>query len=102
MLIIHEQPVQFLENREDKQTINIKTCCCLNKGETSITVNFSKNIFFSDETASADIQVDNSKCLLRINEVEFQVCQRMRLNNTFSKTYDLLENKDRAGIDAGC
>jgi hypothetical protein len=60
-----------------------------------------KNIFFSNETAFADVQVDNSKCLLRINEVEFQVCQRIRLNNHFSKTYDLLENKDRAGIEPG-
>jgi hypothetical protein len=51
-----------------------------------------KNIFFSNETAFADVEVDNSKCLLKINEVEFQVCQRIRLNNHFTKTYDLLEN----------
>jgi hypothetical protein len=40
--------------------------------------------------------------LLKVNEVEFQVCQRIILNNHYSNIYDLLEKHDHTGIEPGC
>jgi hypothetical protein len=32
----------------------------LEKGKTSLSVRFDKNVFFSNETAHAEVEVDNS------------------------------------------
>ena len=60
-------------------------------------------MFYSNEIANADVTVDNHECKLRITEVEFQVVQRMRLSghHTWNGKFDVIENKDRAGMDAG-
>ena len=108
MLVIHEPPVQFQANSTLKHTARLTSCCCNScianccccgpEGTTDLTVNFDKNVFYSNEVANAVVAVDNTNQHLRIREVEFQVTQRINLpGRTF--TFDLIENKDRSGID---
>ena len=82
------------------------TCCCCDKGSSGLEVRFDKNVFYSNEIASADVTVDNSKSQLPITEVEFQVTQMLRLQagygyrHGWSGKFDVIENKDRTGVPA--
>lgn len=81
MLMIHEKPVDFETNATKKHTAELTSCCankCIcniccygPKGSTDLTVNFDKNVFYSNEVANALIGVDNSNQHLKIKEVEF-------------------------------
>jgi hypothetical protein len=75
ILTIHEPPVAFTPDAYLQQTADIATCCCMAKGTCGLEVKFNKNVFYSNETAFADVRVDNSKCLLNVNTVEFEVKQ---------------------------
>jgi hypothetical protein len=107
MLVIHEPPVPFAQNAQSKQQVALTTCCCCDKGTSGLEVRFDKNVFYSNEVACADVAVDNSKSQLPITEVEFQVCQVLRINagygfnHTWSGKFDVIENKDRTGVPAG-
>lgn len=59
MLLIHEPPVPFVEGAQNRQTVNL-TNCCSSKGVATLGVRFSKNVFYANETAIADLSVDNS------------------------------------------
>lgn len=71
MLVIHEPPVSFQQNTTLKHDVRLTSCCCGNcicnccccgpSGNTDLTVNFDKNIFYSNEVASSMVTVDNSK-----------------------------------------
>jgi hypothetical protein len=63
-------------------------------------VAFEKNVFFSNELARAMVMVNNSASKLRATEIEFQVSQHLKISN-WGHTFDVLENQDRSGIDAG-
>jgi len=75
----------------------------MDQGRTQLGVKFDKNVFFGNEVANSNVTVDNHECKLRITEVEFQVVQRMRLSgyHSWSGKFDVIENKDQAGMDAG-
>jgi hypothetical protein len=67
-------------------------------------VAFQKNVFFSNEIANAMVTVDNTKSKLRVNEIEFQVTQHLKISNghrTHHHKKDILENKDLSGIPPG-
>ena len=111
MLVVHEPPVVFQAEQTLQQHVNLVTCCCggciadwccvcpgcCGKGATGMMVKFEKNIFYSNEVANSLVSVDNSKMNMQITEVEFQVVQKMRLPG-WHRDFDILENKDRAGI----
>lgn len=73
MIVVHEPPVQFQTNTGISDTKPITVWCTQDKGPTTLTVNFQKNVFYGNEMAVANVQVDNSKCDSRITEIEFQV-----------------------------
>ena len=60
LLTIHEPPVEFRPDEYQIQTVNLTEWCCLDKGRCTLETKFNKNIFYSNETALADIRVDNS------------------------------------------
>lgn len=57
-------------------------------------------MFYSNEAALADVIVDNHECKLKINEIEFQVVQRLHLRgfHNWQGSFDVIENKDRSGV----
>jgi len=61
-LTIHEPPVAFTPDAYLQQTKDIAECCCMAKGSCGLEVKFNKNVFYSNETAFADVRVDNSQC----------------------------------------
>eukprot|EP00355_Strombidium_rassoulzadegani_P006678 CAMPEP_0168624012 /NCGR_PEP_ID=MMETSP0449_2-20121227/9160_1 /TAXON_ID=1082188 /ORGANISM="Strombidium rassoulzadegani, Strain ras09" /LENGTH=99 /DNA_ID=CAMNT_0008665489 /DNA_START=154 /DNA_END=449 /DNA_ORIENTATION=- len=75
-----------------------------------MTVFFDKNVFYSYEKANAFVKIDNSNCDLKVKEVEFQIVQKLKITSsakgegffgsTESFKFDVLENKDKAGIPA--
>ena len=71
---------------------------------------FNKNVFFANETAFAEVVVDNSKCELAVTCVEFVVNQKIYIHSQgkfgnydreFYLEQDLLENHDKTRIEAG-
>ena len=71
-LIVHEPPVAFEQGRFTDVTTEISECFGA-KGTCKLYVRFSKNVFYSNEIAYAEVTVDNSQCDLAVEEVEFQV-----------------------------
>lgn len=65
-------------------------------------VSFEKNIFYPNEVANSMVTVNNSKCSLKIVEIEFQVTQKVFIAGNayinFKDEFDILENKDRSGL----
>ena len=66
-------------------------------------VRFNKNVFFANETAVADLSVDNSQAQVAAVEIDFQVVQRIRigLNQPYRGKYDVIQSVDRNPIPAG-
>lgn len=65
-----------------------------------MTVNFEKNVYFSNDMANAMVNVDNSQSHLDIKELDFQVTQKICLNGNWGWKQDLavLESKDSSGF----
>jgi len=65
-----------------------------------MNVHFQKNVFFGNEIANCTVSVDNHECKLRVEEVEFQVVQKMTLqgHRHWGGSFDVIENKDKTGI----
>ena len=59
-MIIQEPPVEFKPDHYLTESKKIAECCCMAKGTCGLEVKFNKNIFYSNETALADVRVDNS------------------------------------------
>lgn len=70
-LVLHEPPVPFEPNSSSQQTVPLTVFCCCGKGTSKLDVTFSKNVFYSNEIAYADVKVDNSQSQLRVKEIEF-------------------------------
>jgi hypothetical protein len=60
LLTIHEAPVEFKPEEYQVQTVSLTEWCCMAKGTCTLETKFNKNIFYANETAVADVRVDNS------------------------------------------
>jgi hypothetical protein len=80
VLIIREPPVAFKQGDRQSETSQITTCCCFNKGTSTMSSVFDKNIFLPNEIIRGWVEVDNSHCTINCTRVEFAVEQRFRLN----------------------
>lgn len=80
MIVLHEPPVAFNAAASAQQKVGITTCCCCDKGHAALNVLFNKNVFYSNESATADVSVDNHECKLKITEVEFEVQQKLLIH----------------------
>ena len=96
-IIVHEPPVPFVANSATTSTAEVKSCGCFAKGSANMTALFSKNVFYSNETAYADVTYDNSKSGLAVKEIEFQVRQKLRIQaggHHCENRIDVIECKD--------
>ena len=82
VLVVREPAVQFKAGEEQKERSNIKTCCCIDQGHSTMWSTFDKNIFTPHETAHATVNVDNSECSLKVTEVSLFVEQKLTLHYT--------------------
>ena len=71
LLVVHEPPVEFLADHANTHTTNLSTWFCRQKGKGSISAQFQKNVFYSNEVAWANVSVNNAESQLDITEVEF-------------------------------
>jgi len=60
---------------ESKQKIT--TCCCIDKGNASINVNFEKNAYTPYEIAKCFIEVNNKECQIPIESVTFKLKRKV-------------------------
>lgn len=70
-----------------------------------MTVRFNKNVFVQNEKAIADITIDNSKSLLNVDEIEFEIIQSIYIKchkeaefheeEEFRRTFPIICNIDR-------
>jgi len=71
------------------QTLDITSCCCINKGKATIKAYFEKNNYTPGETAYIISEVDASELKTDITAVEGYFRQVLRLSTrTFTKTID--------------
>lgn len=103
VLIIREPPVTFKAGEVQKEMSQIKTCCCIDKGTSSMESVFEKNIFMPNEHVRGFVKVDNSNCQVDCTNVHFAVEQHFKLNaegHSYHKKHDL-EDKNAVGPHAG-
>lgn len=81
VLTIREPAVAYKEGEEQKERSNIKTCCCIDQGHSTMWSTFNKNIFTPHEVAHATVNVDNSECKLKVTEVNLFVEQRLTITH---------------------
>jgi hypothetical protein len=86
--------------------VNLSTWCCLGKGCVDVAVHFPKNVFYNNEIAYANVEINNSKSGIDINMVDFEVKQDVWIGGDrslppFRDTFDVLQNRDVARINAG-
>ena len=60
LLTIHEPPVEFKQDEYITQQVALTEWCCMDKGTCTLETQFSKNVFYANETAMANVRVDNS------------------------------------------
>lgn len=103
VLIIREPPVAFKAGEVQQETSQIKTCCCLDKGTSSMSSVFEKNVFMPNEHVRGSVKVDNANCQIDCTNVHFAVEQRFKMKaegHSYSKKTDL-EEKNVEGPKAG-
>lgn len=55
VILIREKTMEFKTGEHKAMTSNIKTCCCIQQGESSMWVTFDKNIYTPKEVAIAKV-----------------------------------------------
>jgi len=69
---------------------------CCDKGSIDVQVHFPKNVFYNNEIAYANVEIDNSKSGLDITMVDFEVKQDVFIGGggwdlpPFNCSYDVL------------
>jgi len=66
--------VEFIADKYSSDSKQMSECYCIipiQRGISKVNVKFIINVFYSNELAYAEVLVDNSKCELDVEEVEF-------------------------------
>ena len=71
LLMVHETPVAFKQDTINERDYHLSGCG--DKGLVKLGVHFPKNVFYNNEIAVANVQIDNSKSSLDIKMVDFEV-----------------------------
>ena len=103
VLVIREKPVSLETNNVIKETSEIKTWGCCAQGTSSLTAEFSKNVFTPAEKAEGDLKIDNSNCKVKVKEVKMAIVQVLKQkvgHHTHTENRTILK-KDISGPDAG-
>ena len=79
-LVINQEQVvsSGMQKRERHQII--KSCCCINKGETVLKTYFEKNDYVPGEMAFMICEVDNSKCTADVEYISGKFIQQIRIH----------------------
>ncbi|CDW79403.1 UNKNOWN [Stylonychia lemnae] len=102
IMVIREHDVQFEVGRKTTSELPISTWCCINQGQSRIEVDFEKNVFEPHEVCRANVNLDNSRCNVRLTNVRLAVEQVVRITagwHTFNQTFTL-SDKHEAGVPA--
>jgi hypothetical protein len=81
VLIIREPPVTFKTGDKQMEVSQIKTCCCMDKGQSTMYSEFEKNVFLPNEIVKGYVHVDNDRCQIACTNVHFAAEMRMTLRN---------------------
>lgn len=71
--MVHELPVQFLENHQEGKDFLVKTYGCIDQGSLDLKCVFPKNIFYNNEIVTGHMTYNNSKNALKISTSELTV-----------------------------
>jgi len=78
-LTIRENLYQQIQTRETFVNKEIKSCCCISKGNLNIKTYFEKNAYAPGETARIISEIDNSSCSSAISSLKFELVQSINL-----------------------
>ena len=103
VMIIREKPVNMVVGEAQSETSHIKTWCCVDQGQSTLSSVFAKNVFLPNEIAEGHVKVNNEQCQLNAHRVSFYVEQVMRVHaGGHSHTYrNRLVNQTVEGPHAG-
>lgn len=62
VMIIREKPVNMVVGEAQSETSHIKTWCCVDQGQSTMSSVFAKNIFLPNEVAEGHVKVNNGQC----------------------------------------
>ncbi|CAI2367408.1 unnamed protein product [Moneuplotes crassus] len=82
-------------NIRAREEVDIKKCCCCwSKGICKLECCFERNVYHSQETAKAIVNVDNSDCDADVDNVVMNLKQTVTLrtdHHTYQRTFKVLE-----------
>ena len=89
VLIIREKPETLVTMKKLSDEAKFKTWGCCNQGNSKLDSVFDKNVFKPKETAEVKVNIDNSKCNLKVKRVRYFLEQRMQQT---IRTYETFNN----------
>jgi dihydroorotate dehydrogenase len=86
-----------------KSVAEITSCCCLNKGTSSINVHFEKDGYTPGEQVRMIIEIDNTNCEVDVTSLNISVTNTVGLRSSQGSTSDThhVFSKSVNGVPAG-
>jgi hypothetical protein len=103
VLIVNPVLPAFSQSAEVKKTADVKTCCCISNGESTINAFCAKNVFFTNETAQVVAMFDHTKCTQAAEHVSIKLMRsiRTKAGHHHRSDDDKLMGKRYDGLKAG-
>src|SRR3990167_2773431 len=78
-LVINQEQVLSTGTQKKTNSLNVQSCCCVDKGTTHMTTYFEKNDYVPGETAFMICEVDNSACSAPVLHIKGHFKQRIKI-----------------------
>jgi hypothetical protein len=101
-LVLYERLVSDVLAISKFGTSSITQCCCLNKGDASLTVRLDKNAYVPGETVQVVCEVDN-RSSIELRKISVRLYQNLRLQDSWGTSFSDLKvvaRQDYPGIPA--
>ena len=78
-LVINQEQVLSTGTQKRTNTLEVKSCCCINKGTTNMSTYFEKNDYVPGEIAYMICEVDNSLCAAPVIHIKGKFKQKITI-----------------------
>lgn len=102
VLILNELPAQQQFEIKQVSENNITTWCCVNQGTSKLEVIFDKNTFFPTENCRAKVEIDQSRCNVRLTSLRLAIEQEVEIRIGMHSYRDVitLTEQNQDGVNA--
>ena len=93
MLIIRQPPYSYGYTSKMSDKKLIKTCCCLSKGDSNISVSFEKNYYCIEDRVNVVCEFDSSKCSVSLNSISLNLWQMIIVKDNKRKCEKIIHRE---------